>query len=79
MLFAGNFFVLSENSKRVRRTSLRFGFLLDRNEPFVLVVLKVAVGQMTVVFCRFFFVDRFVEVSRLRFCEVPEEYFETMV
>ena len=67
------------NHKRTGRTSLRLSFLRKRSDLPVLIVLKVAVGHISVVFRRFFFIDCFLEIFRLGLCEVPEKYFETMV
>ena len=67
--------VLAGNRKWVGRTNPRLG----RGDLIILLVLKVAVGQISVVFRGFFFVDCFLEVFRLGLREVPEEYFETMV
>ena len=75
VLFAKNFLVLVRDHERVGRT----GLLLGRGGLIILIVLKVAIGQIAVVLRRSLFVKCFLEVPRLRLCKVSEEYFETMV
>ena len=55
----------------------RFGGVLERGDPLVLIFLKVAVGQISVVLCSSFFVNFFLDVLRLGLCEIPEKYLKT--
>ena len=51
--------------------------MLEQGDPLVLIVLKIAVGRISVVFGGFLVVGLFlVEVSRLGLGEVPKENFE---
>ena len=65
------------NAKRIKDTNLRLARTLEQGDLLVLIVLKIAVREISVVFCGFFVVDRFlVEVFRLGLCKVPKEHFE---
>ena len=75
MFFARNLLVFVGDHERVGRT----GLLLGRSDLIILIILKVAIGQIAIVLRRPFVVECFPEVPRLRLCEVSEEYFETMV
>ena len=67
--------VFARGRKRVERMSLVFARVLERGDLLVLIVLKVAVGQISVVFGRFFVFDFFLaEVFRLGLRKVTEEH-----
>ena len=69
-------FVFTENVKWVERPDLRLPRVLERGDPLVFIVLKVAVGQVPVVFRRFFVNCFLTEVFRLGLGKISEEYFE---
>jgi len=68
--------VFAGNRERVERVNLGLARVLERGEPLVFVILKIAVRQISVVCCRFF-VENFLlaEVLQFGLFEVPEEHF----
>ena len=65
--------VFAGNREWIERVNLGLGRVLGRGEPLVFVILEIAVGQISVAFCRFFVANFFlVEVIQLGLFEVPE-------
>jgi len=64
------------NRKRVKLVSLGLARALERGGPLVLIILKVAVRQISVVFGGFSVVNFFLaKILRLGLRKVPEEHF----
>ena len=77
VLLTNNLAVSAGNPKRVERMDLLLVCACKRGDLLILIFLKVAIGQISVVFCGFFVADFFLaEVFRSRLCKVPEEHFE---
>jgi len=76
ILFTEDPFILAANGKWDKRINPGLARVSERGDLLVLIVLKVAVGRISVVFGRFFVINFFLaEVLRLGLREVPEEHF----
>jgi len=77
VLFTQDSFILARSVERVEWISPLLVRVFERGDLLVLVVLKVAVGQISIVFRRFIVIDFFrAEGFRLGLRKVPEEHFE---
>jgi len=80
VFFIGDSSVLARNPKRVERMNNRLACVLGRKDLLILIVLKVAVGQVPIVFRGYSVVSyNSTEVFRLDLCNFPGEHFENNV